>query len=93
METEKLICDFTSIPVFSNVFDPTRNIAHLFEVVNKIERMGYWTRLQSLNNGREFKFYIGKTGSKTDFQRRGKNRIDTILYAVCEFIKFYNEKK
>jgi hypothetical protein len=68
------------------------NWNQLMKVINKIEKLGYWTRGQSSNNGSIYSFYIGKTGDQESIIKWRSGEKLEITYNTCiEFINWYNK--
>lgn len=66
----------------------------LMEVLNKIQRLGYWIKTQSTNNGVHASFFIGKTGFSDPIIQYSRGKVKETYYKAClEFIKWYNEQK
>ena len=78
----------TNIPTNSEVFKKDWNF--LMEVVEKIESLGYNTKIESLEHTR---VSIGNGKLTTLIQVDKETKIKAVYNACVEFIKWYNEQQ
>lgn len=91
MKKNRLIADFMGItPELIDTIPYDTSLDYLFEVVEKIESLGYRTELYS---GLMILFRIGKPNQRRYFLEYSYNtKFETIYNACVGFIEWYNKQ-